>query len=68
MKHVHTSYFTSQDNVSHPDSERELMLWSGFGVETGEFGDQLVRSIDRYLRISPLWPFAVGIRMAFHPA
>ena len=31
---------TCQD-VSHSDSERELVLWSGFGVETREFGDEL---------------------------
>ena len=53
VEKVRTSYLPAQDDVSHPDSERELVLWVGFGVEAREFGDQLVRrSIDWYLRIS----------------
>ncbi|MGB7839884.1 MAG: hypothetical protein WBL40_17425, partial [Terrimicrobiaceae bacterium] len=34
-----TSYLTSQDDVSHPDSERQLVLWGSLGVETRELGD-----------------------------
>ena len=49
-----------RDDVSHPDSERELVLRGGLGVETRELGDELVcRSVDRYLRISPLWRLAL---------
>ena len=52
---------------SHPDSERELVLWGRLGVETRELGDELVRRfVDRYLRISPLWRLAYRIRIAFH--
>ena len=55
-----TSYFASQDDVPHPDSERELVLWGSLGVETRGLGDELVcRSVDRYLRISPLWRLAL---------
>jgi hypothetical protein len=28
---IRTSYFTSQDDVSHPGSERELVLWGSLG-------------------------------------
>ena len=40
--------------------------WVGCGVETREFDDELVRSVDRYLRISPPWRSAQRIRMVFH--
>ena len=62
MDHIRTSYLPSQDDISHPDSERELVLRGSLGVETGELGDELVRrSVDRYLRISPLWRLSHGI-------
>ena len=66
MRHVRTSHLLAQDDVSHPNSERELVLWSGFGVETGKLGDELVRcSVDRYLRISPLWAVGSPIQNGF---
>jgi hypothetical protein len=34
VKHVHTTFLPAQDDVSHPDSERELVLRVGFGIET----------------------------------
>jgi hypothetical protein len=44
---------------SHPDSERELVVWGSLGVETRELSDESVRrSVDRYLRISPPWLLA----------
>ena len=33
MEHVHTTFLPAQDDVSHPDSERELVLRVGFGIE-----------------------------------
>jgi hypothetical protein len=68
MYHVRTSYLSTQDDVSYPDSEHELVLWSSLGVETRELGDELVPSVDRYLRISPLWRLARRISILFHPA
>ena len=55
---IRTSDFTSQDDVSHPDSERELVFRGGFGVEAEDLGDESVRSDDRHLRISPPWLLA----------
>ena len=38
---------SGQDDVSHPDTERELVLWGGFGVETRELGDEgLLSSVE----------------------
>ena len=34
VEHVHTTFLPAQDDVSHPDSERELVLRVGFGIET----------------------------------
>ena len=63
---IRTSYFTSQDDVSHPDSECELVLRGGLGVETRDLGDESVRYVDRHLRISPLWQLARRIRIVLH--
>jgi hypothetical protein len=57
---IGSSDFTSQDDVSHPDTERELVFGGSLRVETRELGDELVRrSIDECLRISPLWRFGL---------
>jgi hypothetical protein len=54
LAHVHATFLPAQDDISHPDSERELVLRGSLGVEPRELGDELVRlSLDRYLRISP---------------
>ena len=43
---IRTSYFTSQDDLSNPDSKHELVLWGSLSVETRDLGqvDSLRRS------------------------
>ena len=63
---VHTTFLPAQDDISHPDSERELVPRVSFGVEAGELGDELIgHFVERFLRIYAVWRFAHGIRIAF---
>jgi hypothetical protein len=48
LAHVHTTFLPAQDVISHPDSERELVLRASLGVEAREPSDELIRrSVDR---------------------
>ena len=56
LAHVHTIFLPAQDDISHPDPERELVLRASLGVEAREPSDKLIpRPLDWYLRISGLW-------------